>query len=55
MAAPTAMRHANRGGLLVRCASESADAVVAVFNSDGFSHAAIIGSMQTKDAQVTAR
>lgn len=43
------------GGLLVSCAPESADAVVAAFNSDGFSHAAVIGSMQTGGAQVTVR
>ncbi|MDP1679443.1 MAG: AIR synthase-related protein, partial [Candidatus Nitrotoga sp.] len=43
------------GGLLVSCAPESANAVVAAFNSDGFSHAAVIGSMQTGDAQITVR
>ena len=41
------------GGLLVSCAPESVDAVLAAFNADGFSHAAIIGSMQTGDAKVT--
>jgi len=43
------------GGLLVSCAPESADAVVAAFNSDGFNHAAVIGTMQTGSAQVTVR
>ncbi|WP_366835938.1 AIR synthase-related protein [Nitrosomonas sp.] len=43
------------GGLLVSCAPESADAVVAAFNSDGFGQAAVIGAMQTGDAQVTVR
>jgi len=41
------------GGLLVSCAQESVDAVLAAFNADGFSHAAIIGAMQTGDAKVT--
>lgn len=43
------------GGLLVSCAPESADAVLAAFNADGFSHAAVIGSMQKGGAQVTVR
>lgn len=41
------------GGLLVSCAQESVDAVLTAFNADGFSHAAIIGAMQTGDAKVT--
>jgi selenide,water dikinase len=43
------------GGLLVSCAPESVDAVLAAFNSDGFMQAATIGSMQTGIAQVTVR
>lgn len=43
------------GGLLVSCAPESVDAVLAAFNSDGFMQAATIGSMQTGSAQVTVR
>ena len=41
------------GGLLISCAPESADAVLAAFNADGFNHAAVIGGMQTGDVQVT--
>ena len=41
------------GGLLVSCAPECADAVMAAFHADGFSHAAVIGSMQAGDARVT--
>ncbi len=40
------------GGLLVSCAPESADAVVAAFKADGFSQAAVIGSMLTGSSQV---
>ena len=43
------------GGLLISCAPESADAVLAAFNADGFIHAAVIGGMQTGDVQVTVR
>lgn len=43
------------GGLLVSCAPESADAVVAAFKADGFSQATIIGSLQLGSAQVTVR
>ena len=41
------------GGLLISCGPESADAVLAAFNADGFNHAAVIGGMQTGDVQVT--
>lgn len=41
------------GGLLVSCAPESVDAVLAAFNADGFNRAAVIGGMQIGDAQVT--
>jgi selenide,water dikinase len=41
------------GGLLVSCAPESADAVLAAFKADGFNQAAVIGSMQIGNAQVT--
>ena len=43
------------GGLLVSCAPESVDAVLAAFNADGFNNAAVIGCMQTGDVQVTVR
>ncbi len=42
------------GGLLVSCAPESADAVLAAFHADGFSQAAVIGSLQAGDAKVIA-
>lgn len=41
------------GGLLVSCTPESVDAVLAAFNADGFNHAAVIGTMQAGNAQVT--
>jgi len=34
------------GGLLVSCAAESADAVLQVFQGEGFAHAAVIGRME---------
>ena len=40
------------GGLLISCAPESAAAVLAAFKADGFSHAAVIGTMQTGIAQI---
>ena len=40
------------GGLLVSCAPECADAVLAAFNADGFSRAAVIGSMQSGSVQI---
>lgn len=43
------------GGLLVSCAPECADVVLAAFHADGFGHAAVIGLMQDGDAQVTVR
>ncbi len=42
------------GGLLVSCAPESADAVLAAFHADGFNRAAVIGSLQTGGAKVIA-
>ncbi len=42
------------GGLLVSCAPESADAVLAAFHADGFSQAAVIGSLQAGDVKVVA-
>lgn len=41
------------GGLLVSCKPETVDAVLAAFNADGFNHAAVIGTMQAGNAQVT--
>ncbi len=41
------------GGLLVSCAPESLDAIVAAFNADGFSQATVIGSVQTGSPKVT--
>lgn len=43
------------GGLLVSCAPESVDAVLAAFNADGFSQAAVIGLMQAGNVQVIVR
>jgi selenide,water dikinase len=43
------------GGLLVSCAPESVDAVLAAFNADGFGGAAVIGVLQAGDVQVTVR
>jgi selenide,water dikinase len=34
------------GGLLVSCSAESVDAVLAVFRSEGFNHAAVVGHME---------
>lgn len=42
------------GGLLVSCAPESADAVLAAFHADGFNRAAVIGSLQAGDVKVVA-
>jgi selenide, water dikinase len=41
------------GGLLVSCAPESVEAVLAAFHADGFDHAAVIGTLQAGDAGVT--
>ena len=43
------------GGLLVSCAPESVEQVLAEFSADGFNQAAVIGQMQTGDVQVTVR
>jgi len=43
------------GGLLVSCAPESVEAVLAAFNADGFAQAAVIGVMQAGNVQVTVR
>ena len=43
------------GGLLVSCAPESVETVLAAFNADGFTNAAIIGHLQAGDVQVTVR
>ena len=40
------------GGLLVSCAAECADAVMAAFKADGFNAAAVIGNMQAGDAAI---
>jgi selenide,water dikinase len=40
------------GGLLVACAPEVADAVLAAFRADGFNDAAVIGRLATGTAQV---
>lgn len=42
------------GGLLVSCAPETVEAVLAAFNADGFNYAAVIGSMETMAAQHNA-
>jgi selenide,water dikinase len=41
------------GGLLVSCTPETVDVVLAAFNADGFNHAAVIGTMQAGNAQVS--
>ena len=43
------------GGLLVSCAPASVETVLAAFNADGFTDAAIIGHLQTGDVRVTVR
>lgn len=43
------------GGLLVSCAPKSVEEVLAAFNADGFTNAAVIGHMQTGDVQVSVR
>ena len=40
------------GGLLVSCAAESADAVLQVFQGEGFAHAAVIGRMEQGPARL---
>lgn len=41
------------GGLLVACAPESADAVLAAFHADGFAPAAVIGGLTAGEAGLT--
>ena len=41
------------GGLLVACAAEAADAVLAAFRADGFTEAAVIGRLAEGEARVT--
>jgi selenide,water dikinase len=41
------------GGLLVACAPESAEAVLAAFHVDGFDCAAVVGEMRTGPAQLS--
>jgi selenide,water dikinase len=40
------------GGLLVSCAAESVDEVLALFRREGFAHAAVIGEMAAGSARV---
>ncbi|MDO9217542.1 MAG: AIR synthase-related protein, partial [Lacisediminimonas sp.] len=40
------------GGLLVSCAAEAVDSVLAVFREGGFEQAAVIGTMQAGPARV---
>jgi len=40
------------GGLLVSCAADSVDAVMEIFRSAGFAHAAVIGEMRSGPAKV---
>ena len=40
------------GGLLVSCAADSADAVLQVFRSEGFAHAAVVGRMEQGPARL---
>ena len=43
------------GGLLVSCAPESVDEVLAIFHADGFDHAAVIGEMTDGAGRVEVR
>ncbi|MEK6664106.1 MAG: selenide, water dikinase SelD [Pseudomonadota bacterium] len=43
------------GGLLVACAPEAVDEVLAIFAAGGFAHAAVIGEVQTGPAQLLVR
>ena len=43
------------GGLLVSCAPEAAEQVLALFRAQGFARAAVIGEMRTGDARVEVR
>ncbi|MNL42112.1 selenophosphate synthetase [compost metagenome] len=40
------------GGLLVSCSPEAADAVLALFHSQGFGDATVVGEMVEGDARV---
>jgi selenide,water dikinase len=42
------------GGLLVSCAPEAAESVLALFRSQGFDQAAVVGEMIAGDGQVQA-
>jgi selenide, water dikinase len=41
------------GGLLVACAPDAVDAVLAIFRDDGFGDAAVIGAMAAGEPLVT--
>ena len=41
------------GGLLVSCAPEAVDAVLAAFQADGFAEAAVVGTLQPGAAEIT--
>ncbi|WP_290906108.1 selenide, water dikinase SelD [Aquabacterium sp.] len=41
------------GGLLVSCAPEAVDAVLAAFHADGFAEAAVVGTLQAGAAEIT--
>jgi selenide,water dikinase len=43
------------GGLLVSCAADTADEILALFHRAGFAHAAIIGEMTTGPAKIEVR
>jgi selenide,water dikinase len=43
------------GGLLVSCAPEAVDDVLAIFRADGFGHAAVIGEMMDGAGRVEVR
>jgi selenide,water dikinase len=43
------------GGLLLACAPESVQDVLAVFQREGFAHAAVIGGVQTGAARLDVR
>jgi len=41
------------GGLLVSCAPQAVDAVLAAFHADGFAEAAVVGTLQAGAAEIT--
>jgi selenide,water dikinase len=43
------------GGLLVACAPEAVDAVLAVFRSEGFDDAAVIGNVAAGPPRIVVR